>query len=494
MNDLAFMSVAKMSAAIRNKELSPVEAATYFLDRIEKRNPSLNAVVYTDPEKGLARAREIEKKIMAGEDVGLLAGIPTAAKDFIPSLPGWKGSLGGIRRLSHMVDQNYVTYTKKFTEEGAVFIAKTNSPTFAFRGTCDNLMYGPTSNPFDVTRNSGGSSGGSSAAVADGLLPIAQGSDGGGSIRIPAAWCGLFGYKASVGTISNAPRPNAFGTSYPWCFDGAQTRCVEDAAIALNVMAGYDPFDPNSIDHGDIDYTDALKGSIKGKKIAFTPDFGIFPVEQEIKDMVEAAAKAFEEAGAIVEPVKFNFKHSAYEYAECWCRLISIGGGVDTFEDMKANGIDLLKDYAEDLPKELIYWIEDAYKRTYIDFYRDQAMRTEVYDEFRRIFEEYDYIVCPVTACHPVKNDPNRNTLGPTEINGEKVEPIIGWCLTFFGNFCGNPAASIPAGLSKEGLPVGMQIYGRRFDDMSVLTASAEFERIRPWKHIYEIADKRPLI
>lgn len=494
MNDFAFMSATDMSAVVRRKEVSPVELTQYFLKRIEERNPSLNAFVYTDPEKALERARQIEAKIMAGESAGILAGVPTAAKDFIPSLPGWKGSFGGIKGLAHMEDTHYSTYSKCFLDEGAVFLGKTNSPSFAFRGTCDNLLYGPTCNPFDTTRNSGGSSGGSSAAVADGLLPIAQGSDGGGSIRIPAAWCSLYGFKASVGTISNAPRPNAFGLSYPYCFEGAQTRSVADAALALNAMAGYDPFDPNSRDYGNIDYISALSGSIKGKRIGFTADFGIFPVDQEIKDIVEKAARAFEDAGAIVEPVQFNFTHTAFEFAECWCRLISIGGGIDSFEDFKAIGYDLLKDYAQDLPNELIYWINDAYSRSYVDFFRDQTIRTQVYDEIQKAFQTYDYIVSPVTACHPVKNDPNRNTLGPAEINGEKVEPLIGWCLTFFCNFTGHPAASIPAGLSKDGLPVGMQLIGRRFDDMSVLTASAEYERIRPWTHIYELTQKRPLL
>ena len=493
MNDFAYMGLADLSSAVKNKKVSPVELTRYFLDRIEKRNPSLNAVVYTDSEKALIRAKEIEDRIMAGEDVGIMAGIPTLAKDFIPSLPGWKGSFGGVKGLSELPDAGYVTYTKRFIEEGAVFLGKTNSPSFAFRGTCDNRMYGATRNPFDITKNSGGSSGGSSAAVADGMIPIAHGSDGGGSIRIPAAWCGLFGYKASVGTISIAPRPNAFGAGYPYVFDGAQTRSVEDAALALNVMAGYDPFDPKSLDHGVIDYTNALKGNIKGKRIGFTSDFGIFPVEQEIKDVVEKAVKLFEQAGAIVEPVEFQFTHSAFELAECWDRLISIGCGLDTFESLKAAGFDLLKDYAEDLPKELVYWISDAYTRNYTDFFHDQSMRTEVYDELQRVLSKYDYIVSPVTACNPVDNDPGRNTLGPTEINGVKVEPLIGWCLTFFCNFTGHPAASIPAGMSKSGLPIGMQIIGRRFDDMSVLTASAAYERINPWTHIYRLTQERKL-
>ena len=271
------------------------------------------------------------------------------------------------------------------------------------------------------------------------------------------------------------------------------TRTVEDAALSLQEMAMFSPGDPFSLDWSHITYKDALNESVKGWKIGFTPDFGTFPVDPEIVEMVKKAAYRFEEAGAIVEPIEFNLPHTHFEYAECWCRMISISGGLEMVEGFKEQGIDLLKDHRDDMAPELIYWIEEVYKEGYLDYMRDDILRTEVYDALQNAFETYDIILSPVNACHPVKNDPNWNTVGPTLINGEKVEPLIGWCLTFFCNFTGHPAASIPAGISKDGFPVGMQIIGRRFKDYDVLAASAEFERIQPWDQHYAITQNRSL-
>ncbi|MEG0375898.1 MAG: amidase family protein, partial [Raoultibacter sp.] len=187
----------------------------------------------------------------------------------------------------------------------------------------------------------------------------------------------------------------------------------------------------------------------------------------------------------IVEPVEFSINHTQMELAEAWCRLVSITG-MEAIEGFKAGGIDLLKDYSEDLSPELIYWINDTYRRDYLDYNHDDTIRTEVFDAMQTAFESYDFIISPTNACHPVKNDPNRNTVGPKEINGEQVEPLIGWCLTYFCNFTGHPAISVPAGLSEEGFPVGMQIIGNRFDDKGVLSVGSAFEKIQPWIHTYQ--------
>ncbi|MEG0758988.1 MAG: amidase family protein, partial [Raoultibacter sp.] len=266
---------------------------------------------------------------------------------------------------------------------------------------------------------------------------------------------------------------------------GAQTRTVEDSAWVLNEMAYYEPRDPFSIDWGKRDFTEALGASIEGKRIGFTADFGVYAVDPEIARMVEQAAYRLREAGAIVEPVEFSINHTHMELAEAWCRLVSITG-MEAIEGFKAGGIDLLKDYSEDLSPELIYWINDTYRRDYLDYNHDDTIRTEVFDAMQTAFESYDFIISPTNACHPVKNDPNRNTVGPKEINGEQVEPLIGWCLTYFCNFTGHPAISVPAGLSEEGFPVGMQIIGNRFDDKGVLSVGSAFEKIQPWIHTYQ--------
>lgn len=491
--NISFMSASDIHRKIMAKDLSPVEVMDYFIDRIERRNRSINALVDVDFEGARLQAKKAEQKLMAGEAQGAFFGIPTAAKDFTPVLPGWKGSCGGIPAVKDIIDVCHSTYTRSMIDAGAIFVGKTNSPSLAFRGTCDNKLYGATSTPFKVGFNSGGSSGGSSAAVADGLLPIAEGTDGGGSIRIPAAWCGIVGYKPSLGLVSNSPRPDGFGTSHPFCFDGAQTRTIEDAARALTEMTYYDPRDPFSIDWGHIDFTEALDASIEGKRIGFTPDFGIYPVDPEVAAIVEKAVKRFEEAGAIVEPLDFSLKgRSHIELAEAWCQLVSIVNS-ESIMAWKEQGIDLIRDYPEDLSHELMYWTMDSYARGYKDLIRNDTIRTEVFDAMQDAFEQFDFIVSPTNACNPPANDPDRDTL-VREVNGQKVEPLIGWCLTYFCNFTGHPAMSIPAGFAQDGSPVGMQIIGQRYNDMGVLSMGSAFEKIQPWINSYEERlEKRPL-
>lgn len=491
MNLYDYTSATDLANDIKAKKLSPVEVMESTIALIEKRNASINAFTFTAFDEAMEKAKAAEKALMAGEAKGSFFGVPTAAKDFLPGVLGWPGTSGGVKAVSHLIDDHNSLYTQSMIDEGAIFVGKTNSPSFAFRGTCDNLMYGPTSTPFKVGYNSGGSSGGSAAAVADGMLLIAEGTDGGGSIRIPAAWCGLYGFKAGIGTIGTAPRPDLYGMSHCYAWDGAMTRTVKDAAHAIQAMAGFDPFDPYSLDLKH-DFIGALDGSVEGWKIAYTPDWGIFPVDPEIEAMVEKAAYAFEEAGATVERVDFGLTKTAYEYAEAWCTLISISG-MESFEDLKKAGIDLLKDYPKDIPDELKYWIHEMYKLSLVEYCDALLIRSEVFETMQRVFQDYDLIISPTTVCKPVKNDPNRNTTGPSEMNGQKVETQIGWCETFFCNFTGSPAASIPAGLSQDGFPVGMQIIGRRFHDEDVITASAVFEKLRPWASTYEIPANRPI-
>lgn len=488
-----YSSAVDLANDIKDKKVSPSEVMEETIKAIEERNPSINAFVYTNFDEAREVAIAEDEKLARGEASGAFFGIPTAAKDFIPGIPGWPGTFGGVKALSHLIDEHWGSYTGPMHEEGAIMVGKTNAPSFAFRGVTDNKMYGPTSTPFKPGYNSGGSSGGSAAAVGDGMLLIAEGTDGGGSIRIPAAWCGCYGFKPGNGLVTNAPRPNAYGTCHPYCFPGSISRSVKDAAYALQAMAGYDPFDPNSIDFGDRDYIATLDEPINGMRIGFTPDFGIYSVEPEIAKAVEKAAQCLEEAGAIVEPVEFEFEHSAFDLAESWCRMITISGGLGTVEEFKMMGTDLLRDHADDLPDEFIHWVEDSYKRGYVDFHNDEMLRTEVFDQIQGAFQTYDLIISPTCACHPVKNDPNRNTLGPTSICGAKSDPLCGFGLTFFCNFTGNPAASIPAGLSEEGFPIGLQMISRRYGELELLAASAAYERVNPWTWMYEKVAKRDL-
>ena len=224
--ELAYTTAATLARRIRRRELSPVEVLDHFIARIEALNPALNALVVFEFDEARERAKAAERKVMSGAELGPLHGVPLAMKDCFDFKPGWRNTFGGVRALKDYVAKSWSMFPERVEQAGAIILGKTNSPTFGFRGTCDNYLFGPTRNPFNLNKNSGGSSGGSAAAVAAGLLPFAEGGDGGGSIRIPAAWCGVYGFKHSFGRVPLRLAPNAFGALNPFIFEGALTRSV----------------------------------------------------------------------------------------------------------------------------------------------------------------------------------------------------------------------------------------------------------------------------
>lgn len=484
-DELAYVTATDLAGAIRRRELSPVAAMDAVIERIEARNPSINALVFTAFDEARSRAAEAERALTSGEDLGPLHGVPTAMKDLFDFKPGWPATFGGIPSLKDYSVPAYCTYAERMEAAGAILVGKTNSPIMGYRGTCDNPLFGPTRNPFDLTKNSGGSSGGSAAAVADGLLPLAEGTDGGGSIRIPAAWCNLFGFKASYGRV---PHHVGFGSLSPFLHEGALTRTVTDAALALDVLSGYDDRDPFALEQK-ISFAGATQKSIRGMRIGFSPDFGVYPIDRRIAAVVEDAVRAFEQAGAVVEPVTFDFRYDQKELSDFWCRMFG-PINVDGLEGL--DGVAPLRDHPEDFPPEFMRSVDEGRRLTALDVVRDQRMRTHVYEQIQRVMRSYDLLVTPTLACLPVDNATDGNTTGPTSIEGVDVDTLIGWCCTYLINFTGHPAASIPAGFA-DGLPVGLQLIGRRYADFDVLAASAEYERIRPWHNQYRFAAARAL-
>jgi amidase len=483
-DELSQVTAAELAGRIRRRELSPVEVMDAAIARIEAGNARLNAFVHLDLDQARERARQAEHAVASGAELGPLHGIPTAMKDLFDFKPGWPTTFGGVRALRDFVVDFYCAWAERMERAGAIIVGKTNSPVMGFRGTCDNPLFGPSRNPFDTSRNTGGSSGGSAAAVAAGLLPVAEGTDGGGSIRIPASWCGIYGYKQSFGRVPYVARPNAFTGIHPFLFEGTLARTVEDAALVTESLAGYDPRDPFALDDRPA-LTSALRRSIRGWRIAYSPDFDVFPVAPEVAVVVADAVRAFEEAGAHVEEVKLGIERDQRELSDLWCRLI-IPINIATFESFKREGMDLLGDHRDDFPQEYLRWVDEGYELRTADLMRDEELRSEIYDAIQNVLEDHELIVTPTLACLPVENAADGNTKGPTQINGIEVDPLIGWCLTYPVNFSGHPAASIPAGMA-EGLPVGMQLIGRRYADADVLAASAAFERLRPWRDSYRL-------
>ena len=490
-DELAWQGAAEIARRVQAKEVSPVEVVDAFLERIDARNPSITALTFVDHEGARQSAKAAENLLMKGGELGTLFGVPGALKDLFGFKAGWPETMGGVRALKDFRPGTTGLFAQRVEAAGAILLGKGNSPTLGFRGTTDNYLYGPSRNPFDASRNTGGSSGGSAGAVADGLVPFAQGTDGGGSIRIPASWCGVVGFKQSFGRVPVVMRPNAFGGTEPFIFEGPITRSVADAALLLTVLNGPDGRDPFCLPDK-VDFSDAPNGSIKGMRIAWSPDLDVFPVDPMVAEVVADAVKVFEDAGAIVEPVKLGIEQSHLELADLWCRLIG-PINVGAMETFKAAGSDLMRDHPGDFPPVLRKWIEHAYGRTGLDILADQTLRSSIFDRIQAVMERYDFLVSPTLACLAVENAERGETVGPAEIDGQPVERLIGWCMTYFCNFTGHPAASLPAGLARNGLPVGLQVMGRRHADADLLAACGTFERQRPWADSYRIPAGRAI-
>jgi Asp-tRNA(Asn)/Glu-tRNA(Gln) amidotransferase A subunit family amidase len=482
-DDLFFTSAVDLANAIRKREYSALEIAELFLTRIDSLNLETNSFVTITHDLAIQTAERLDKLYAQGRTLGPLHGVPIAIKDLGDARKGIRSTFGSLPLANFMATET-TSYIQKLEDAGAVIVGKTNAPEFGHKGITDNYVTGATSTPFDLTRNAGGSSGGSAAAVAAGLVPLAQGSDGGGSVRIPAAWCGVYAIKPSFGRIAEVARPNAFALSSPFISIGPISRSVDDAALMLSVMSGPNSRDPFSLPESLIDLATVDLINLAGVKIGYTPDMGGFPVEPEVASIVEDALKIFKTAGAIVEEVKVHLPASPLELSHLWVRLMALLY-TDTFVGFKSMGYDLLESHGDSLTPNFRERLLEVNSRSALATLDDQRMRTRVYDAIIDAFDNYDFLISPTLAMSPVKNVSHGLTTVPKEINGVEIEPTIGWCLTFPINFTGHPAASIPCGFTSGNLPVGMQIIGKRHADGDVLALSKAFEALAPWIERY---------
>lgn len=486
--EYAYSTVGALAAAVAERDVSPVELVELAIERIEERNPSLNAVILKGYDDARAAAQEAEQAVLRGDDLGCLHGVPTLMKDCFDFKPGWPSTFGGIPELADFVTQDTCVWVERVEAAGGIIVGKTNSPVMGFRGVTDNPLFGATGNPFDARYNPGGSSGGSAAAVADGMVPFAEGTDGGGSTRIPSAWCGTYGYKASFGRTPVVLRPNAWAGTQPTINEGPITRCVRDAAIVMEALTGYDPRDPYSL-REEVDYVAACDRPIEGMRIAYSPDLDIYPIDPRVAGTVADAVTAFEDCGAIVEEVELGLDFDQLEFAHLWCHMI-MNLNVVAIEGFKAQGIDLMA--GDGLPPVYREWIERGSDMDIRDVAADNIKRTQAFEALQGVFADYDVLATPTMSTMPPLNEDTGDTMGPSEVNGIEIDPSIGFCLAFITNFTGHPAASVPAGLA-DGLPVGMQLIGPSLRDDVVIAASAAFERVRPWMGSYEVCRSRAI-
>lgn len=480
--DLRFTSAVELARRLRERDLSAVEVADVFLRRIDNENPRINAFTTITHDLALETARRCDEAAAAGRTLGPLHGVPVAIKDLFDFRAGVRNTFGSLP-LQDFVPDETTLYVQRLEDAGAVIVGKTNAPEFGHKGVTDNFVSGPTCNPFDTARNAGGSSGGAAAAVAAGLVPLAQGTDGGGSVRIPASWCGVYGIKPSFGRVADIARPDAYISASPFISAGPLARSVEDAALMLSVMAGPHPRDPFSLPALATSLADVAKDGLRGKRVAFSPDLGGIPVDPAVAAIVHESLHVLEAAGAVVEPVDIRLPADQFELAQLWGRLMGVLYA-DSLAAVLGWGVDLMADHLDELTPAFRDMLVAAQTRTAMEARADERLRTAVFDAVQDAFDGHDLLVAPTLAVTAVVNRGDGLTTGPTEVGGVAVDPSIGWCLTYPFNFTGHPAASVPAGLV-DGLPVGLQVVGQRHDDAGVLAASAAFEALAPWMDTY---------
>ncbi|WP_254762789.1 amidase [Natrinema marinum] len=468
-------TAAGIARAIRDGDYSATEVVESTLERIHDRNDRTNAFVTVTDELAREMAADADHAIDEGEPLGPLHGVPVAIKD-LDDVEGIRTTSGSLL-FEDRVAESDSPFVARLREAGAIVVGKTNTPEFGLGVTTDNRVAGPTGTPFDPDRVSGGSSGGAGAALGDRLVPLAPGSDAGGSVRVPASFCGVYGLKPTQGVIPNVSRPNAFASHTPFSTNGPLARTVEDAALSLDVMAGAHPRDPFSIPKGG-EYRDAVDRPIDDLKIAYSPDMGIYPVAPEVRDALEDAVSALERVGATVDAVDPDLGHSNEEILDAYYTMATVRWG-SLLENLEDEGFDPLGEDRDRLRPYLVELIMEADEPTTREYKRADVVRTHVLDGLIDLFGEYDLLATATCGTTPFPHGEE-----PEEIDGVEIEPYRGWVLTQPFNLTGQPAASVPAGVV-DGLPVGMQLAGPRHADDDVLAASAALERRRPWHDAY---------
>ena len=456
--DLDFAPAHELAALIRSRELSPVDLMERSLGRIEERNPTLNAFVEVDAEGAMRQAEAVAARLAAGEEVGPLAGLPLGVKD-LENAAGFVTTRGSRLYRDNRVDFDDA-HVARLRAAGAIVVGKTNTPEFGHIPFTDNELFGSTLNPWNLERTPGGSSGGSSAALASGMVPLATASDGGGSIRIPACYTGLYGLKPSQGRTPIAPRPMPTWLSIS-CY-GPLTRCVRDAAIYLDVVAGPHPEDPESLPPPDVSYTDTLEEPLPKLRIAFNETLGVTRVQRDVLREVRAAAEAFAGMGHEVEENRDEIP----EMGGWWARVSafqSLGQEWDNFSTRH-----------DEFTARYIRQLDRALEVGPSDFQEFLRRRGELISWTARLFERYDLLLTPTL---PTEAFAPAGPI-PREIEGERANAIA---FTYPFNFTGHPAASVPAGLTDAGLPCGLQIVAPRHRDDLVLRASRAYEQSRPF-------------
>jgi len=459
MNDLTFLPAVQMAEQIRHRKISPVELVEAHLRKIKKLNPVLNAFVQVDAEGAFRQAREAEVAVRRGAKLGALHGVPVSIKSSI-EVAGFRCEAGTKLRQGTVASQD-APLVSRLRDAGAIILGTTNTPELLMAWETDNLLYGRTNNPWDLTRTPGGSSGGEAAAIASGMSAAGAGSDGGGSIRVPAHFSGICGLKPTPGRIpATGHFPNSVGPFALIGVVGPMARRVADLKVLFEVMQGPDIGDPSA---APVPVRWPSHAELKGIRIGYFEDDGRTPVTADTRAAVRTAAEALTRAGFQVEP----FRPDGLELArQLWWKFFGIAGGMLLGPMTRGHEAEL-----SPILKEFSSWVEAEPSHTgesLLDAWiQRDAIRMQVFAQMR----DYPVLLCPVAAIPAFKHGERR-----WQIDGKTVEYLDAWSYTEWFNLLGTPAAVVPVGQSPEGLPIGVQISARPWEEELVLSVAAELE------------------
>lgn len=459
------LTLREITKRAKSGSIAPEAIVQTYLEKIDQQEPDINAFITVTGDLAKEQAVRLEAYSEDQRSQNPLYAAPIAIKDLRQGKEGVRHTMG-----SKLIDELGYTspetspVVQRLEEAGAVIIGKTNTPEFGHKGMTDNNLIGPTASPVDQSLNAGGSSGGSAAAVGAGMAAAAIGSDAGGSIRIPATLCGVFGLKPSYGLVPVKSRPNAFGKKMHHSVTGPITRTAEDAALVMDVITGMHPRDPASVPV-DISFLDAIEVGTSKLQVAYSPNLDVFEVDSEIQDVIESQIERLESGETHVDTVALDHGRDMRELTAVVEETFSVSLERAAETLRQSFNIDI-RDYPDKVDDTLVSFIEKADSVTTKDIATSGIVRTELFDAVEDIFVDYDILLTPTLG----NVDADINPSAATE-----WERVLTWPF----NWTGHPAASVPVGTTEDGLPVGLQVIGPRYQDDLVLVASKIVEENR---------------
>jgi len=458
--ELCFAPARTLAQWIRTRKVSATEVMRAFIAQIERVNPRVNAIVTFLPEQALKEAKKLERR---GAQLGPLAGLPIAYKDLVDTR-GIRTTRGSLVYRDHVPAEDH-SLVERLRAAGAITLGKTNTPEFGAGSQTFNAVFGATRNPYDLSKTCGGSSGGAAVAVACGMLPYADGSDLAASLRNPANYCNVVGFRPTPGRVPNYPAANAWDTQPVL---GPVARTVADAAFLLAAMAGPDPRVPISIDEPGKAFAKSLARDFRGTRVAWSASLGGLPMDERVLGALAPQRKVFASLGCRMEDAEPDFD-----------------GATEAFETLRALSFSLrfaplLRAHRGELKDTVVWNIEQGLALDGERIARAERLRTELFQRMRRFFERYDFLVAPVNQLPPFPVELDY----PREIAGVAMGNYLDWMKScYYITITSHPAISVPAAFTGEGLPVGIQIVGRYRDDFGVLQLAHAFERAtQVWK------------